>query len=67
MLEWAAMERFFNVVGPCIPGKHCMLPAPGLPEGWMAVFDLDPSKPWSGKLYNRDVASGGRKIHVVGL
>ena len=39
----------------------------GLSEGWMAVFDLDPSKPWSDKLYNRDVEFAGKTIHVVGL
>ena len=39
----------------------------GLAEGWMAVFDLDPNKPWSDKIYNRDVAFDGKTLHVVGL
>ena len=39
----------------------------GLPEGWMAIFDEDKSKPWEEKLYNRDVEFGGKTLHVVGL
>ena len=39
----------------------------GLPEGWMAVFDTLSEKTWEEKLYNRDVAFGGKTIHVVGL
>ncbi len=43
------------------------LDALGLPEGWMAVFDEDPAKPWEEKLYNRDVPFAGKTLHVVGL
>ena len=39
----------------------------GLPEGWMAIFDEDKSKPWEEKLYNRDVTFNGKTLHVVGL
>ena len=39
----------------------------GLPEGWMAIFDEDKSKPWEEKLYSRDVAFNGKTLHVVGL
>ena len=39
----------------------------GLPEGWMAIFDEDKSKPWEEKLYNRDVEFNGKTLHVVGL
>ena len=39
----------------------------GLPEGWMAVFDEDKSKPWNEKLYTRDETVDGKTIHVIGL
>ena len=39
----------------------------GLPEGWMAIFDEDKSKPWEEKLYNRDVTFNGKTLHLVGL
>ena len=39
----------------------------GLPEGWMAVFDEDKSKPWDEKLYCRDVDFDGKRLHVIGL
>ena len=39
----------------------------GLPEGWMAIFDEDKSKPWDEKLYCRDIEFGGRKLHLIGL
>ena len=39
----------------------------GLPEGWMAIFDDDKSKPWDEKLFTRDVAFEGKTLHVVGL
>ena len=39
----------------------------GLDEGWMAVFDTASDKPWDEKLYNREVAFGGKTLHVVGL
>ena len=45
----------------------CYLDGLGLPEGWMAIFDEDKSKPWEDKLYNRDVAFNGKTLHVVGL
>ena len=39
----------------------------GLAEGWMAVFDVSSSNPWTEKLYNRDVQFDGKTLHVVGL
>lgn len=39
----------------------------GLVEGWMPVFDTDSSKPWSDKIYSRDVDFAGKAIHVIGL
>ena len=39
----------------------------GLPEGWMAIFDEDKSKPWEEKLYNRDVTFNDKTLHIVGL
>ena len=39
----------------------------GLAEGWMPVFDDDSGKSWDEKLFNRDVAFGGKTIHVIGL
>ena len=43
------------------------LDALGLPEGWMPVFDPDPAKPWSDKLFTRDVSFASKTIHLVGL
>ena len=39
----------------------------GLPEGWMAVFDDDASKPWDEKIYTRDEIVDGKTIHIIGL
>ena len=39
----------------------------GLPEGWMAVFDEDKTKPWEEKLFARDVEFNGKTLHVIGL
>ena len=39
----------------------------GLDEGWLAVFDDDPAKPWDEKIFLRDETFGGKTIHVVGL
>ena len=39
----------------------------GLAEGWMPVFDDDSGKSWDERLFTRDVAFGGKTIHVVGL
>jgi hypothetical protein len=39
----------------------------GLTEGWMPVFDRDPTLSWDAKLTWRTLESEGRKIHVVGL
>ena len=33
----------------------------------MPVFDEDTAKPWEEKIFLRDVAFGGKTIHVVGL
>ena len=38
----------------------------GLAEGWLVLFDLRATAPWSERLYQRDVVVGGRVIHVVG-
>ena len=43
------------------------LDALGLPEGWMAVFEKDKTKPWDARLYARDVEFGGKTLHIVGL
>ena len=39
----------------------------GLDEGWLAVFDDDPAKPWDEKIFLRDETFGGKTIHIVGL
>ena len=39
----------------------------GLPEGWMAVFDVEDAKPWEEKLYNRELELDGKTLHIVGL
>ena len=39
----------------------------GLPEGWMAVFDEDKTKPWEEKLFARDVEFNGKTLHIIGL
>ena len=39
----------------------------GLDEGWLAVFDDDPAKPWDEKIFLRDETCEGKTIHVVGL
>ena len=39
----------------------------GLSEGWMAVFDEDPSKPWDEKIFLRDMTVDGKILHIIGL
>ncbi len=39
----------------------------GLPEGWMAMFDVDSAKLWDEKIYTRDETFDGKTIHVIGL
>lgn len=39
----------------------------GLDEGWMAVFDVEGTKPWDERLYVRDVTFKGKALHIVGL
>ncbi len=39
----------------------------GLEEGWMAVFDVEGTKPWEERLYVRDVQFDGKTLHIVGL
>ena len=39
----------------------------GLPEGWMAVFDEDKTKPWEERLFARDVEFNGKTLHIIGL
>ena len=45
----------------CVDDSHA------LPEGWMPVFDPDPAKPWSEKLFTRDIPFSGKTLHLVGL
>ena len=37
-----------------------------LGEGWLVMFDLRKELSWSDKLYVREVAHEGQKIHLVG-
>ena len=39
----------------------------GLSEGWMPIFEKSKDKTWDEKIYSRDVAVGGKAIHVIGL
>ncbi len=39
----------------------------GLTEGWMPVFDRDPTLSWDAKLTWRTLEAEGKRIHVVGL
>lgn len=39
----------------------------GLTEGWLAVFDRDPSVSWEAKLTWQTLVSEGKTLHVVGL
>jgi hypothetical protein len=36
------------------------------PEGWIVLFDLRSTKPWSERNFLRDVTLNGRTVHVVG-
>jgi hypothetical protein len=38
----------------------------GLSEGWLVLFDLRSTRPWTERLYLRDVAHRGHTLHVVG-
>jgi hypothetical protein len=38
----------------------------GLDEGWLVLFDLRSTKPWTERLSRRTVERGARRIHVVG-
>jgi hypothetical protein len=38
----------------------------GLTEGWLIVFDLRSTLPWSERLWTRDVEHAGKRIHLVG-
>jgi len=38
----------------------------GSDTGWLVVFDRDPKKPWSKKIYTRVEKAGGKKVTVVG-
>jgi hypothetical protein len=35
-------------------------------EGWLVLFDLRTTKPWSERLWSRDVEHAGKRIHLVG-
>ena len=39
----------------------------GLSEAWMPIFEKSKDKSWDEKIYSRDVAFGGKTIHLVGL
>ncbi len=39
----------------------------GLTEGWLAVFDRDPSVSWEAKLTWQTLVSEGKTVHIVGL
>ena len=58
-----AMEKCFNIAGPCFPDEHYLLPAlerlPGI--------DDDASKSWDEKIYTRDEIVDGKTIHFIGL
>ena len=43
------------------------LDALGLSEAWMPIFEKSKDKSWDEKIYSRDVAFGGKTIHLVGL
>lgn len=38
----------------------------GLDEGWLVMFDLRKERSWSEKIFVRDAAHAGKRIHVVG-
>jgi hypothetical protein len=38
-----------------------------LPEGWMAIFDVETSKSWEERLYCRDEEFDGKTLHLIGL
>ena len=38
----------------------------GLTEGWLVIFDLRSTRPWSERLYQRPVERDGRRIVIVG-
>jgi hypothetical protein len=38
----------------------------GLTEGWLVIFDLRSTRPWSERLYQRPVELEGRRIVIVG-
>ena len=43
-----------------------MVDALGLTEGWLIVFDLRSTKPWSERLWSKDALHAGKPIHLVG-
>ena len=38
----------------------------GQGEGWLVLFDLRTTKPWSERLWNRTIEHAGKRIHLVG-
>ena len=38
----------------------------GLAEGWLILFDLRSTQPWSDRLLLRDVEHAGKHLHIVG-
>lgn len=38
----------------------------GLSEGWLVLFDLRTTAPWSERLFQRDRVVDGRVVHVIG-
>lgn len=37
-----------------------------LDEGWLVLFDLRSTAPWSERSYQRDVEVAGKRIHIIG-
>ena len=38
----------------------------GVREGWLVMFDLRSTAPWSERLYTRTIERGARRVHLVG-
>lgn len=38
----------------------------GLQEGWLLIFDQRKGRTWEQRIWNEDVAEGGRTLHLVG-
>jgi Holliday junction resolvase-like predicted endonuclease len=38
----------------------------GQDEGWLVLFELRTTTPWSERLWTRDIEHAGKRIHLVG-